>query len=427
MAKINFHKVLSTDATVYDTLTAIVDSINQNKTSEFCKEAAKAFGPSGDKLAYIKRVYTWICNNVAYKEDFPGIEVIYTPQLVVLMGQSDCKKHTILFASIIAAAGIEPVLKHVYYAGRTDISHIYCIVPLPDIKHYVCCDTTICDFGAEVNYKSATLYFLNGEHMELHSMGHLNRDSIMDEAYMATCGFGNSFSNIGAATFSAIGFSFKHAFHFPSIKQIWHGVQEDVKKVEHSVIEAAKVFEKVSLAIPRAVYLEAVRLNAAGHAGHLLKAWKANPGKIETFWKDFGGDPNALKKAMLVGGAKHPLLGPDQASVGIAPLALLAACAPILTGAAIVIHAIDPKSPISTDVMDVANAANTAATQKNFDPAAILTSAGIRPDNTPGTSEALPPGSQFNDKNVQAGFSFDLQNPLVLAAGAGILYFLLKK
>lgn len=406
MAEITFHKVLSKHSTVYDTLEAIIDTINANKTSEFCKRAAKEFGPTGDKLSYIKRVYNWICNNVEYKEDFPGVEVIYTPQLVVLAGESDCKKHTILFSAILAAAGIEPVLKHVYYSGRTDISHIYTIVPMPDLNHYIACDTTICDFGAEVDYAEATLYFLNGQHMELHMMG--NRGDMKQQAWMACCGFNENFSSIGAA-----------AVH--KISPLHHA--EVLKKLLPNKPGLAEHLQNISIQHQRGAFLELLDKNANGLATHLAVALGKDPNALNSIWHTVGGDLNHLKE-MVIKGATKPAEDINEMKIGGWFKHLLHAAAGILHAVAPVVGAIlgPGAASVVNNIADKAeNIAQSAPVKDASKPGGL---APPPPNITPDpTGLVIPPPHELHDGD---GKIFGM--PPLMAAGvlAGIIFLISK-
>lgn len=394
-----FDRLIKKNAYTEDTLKLIIRTVNEAESRGFGKEVVKALAglkpaihltsnghiPDSDKLDFMHRLFAWVCRNVEYTKDPEGSERVHTAPLTVHNGKGDCKKCATLLSSVLAEAGIESILKWVTYEGNEDYTHIYVIVPYPDNKKYIVLDpTNDCKWNSEVTYKSATLYFLNGKVMELRQVGAPNKplfdfsDNIMTPGIV---GLDQDFHALGVGK----GFKFLHKFHFPSLK----GIINDIKNIEHT-------FAEVSFAIPRAVYLEAVRLNVAGHAGHLLHGYNKDATKLMNFWKAVGGNPNALKAALLQGSAKHPLLGPpNNSQVGIAPLALLAAAAPIVAAAAATIHAIDPNSPVANDLNKVANTAATAAAVP-FNPIATMQAAGLIPDAGPGTSPTMPPGSQFN-------------------------------
>jgi hypothetical protein len=425
-------QTISTNANVNDTLEEIVYMVNEWSKNPFCKAVVEQLNPSGDKEAFMHRLFNLACDNIKYKLDIPGIEYSHTPNLIFLNGEGDCKKFTIFVASILKAAGIEPVLKHVYYSGQKEYSHIYVIVPFPTLDRYITMDcTNECKWDTEVKYASATLYFLNGKSMELVRMGNNNRNEPFMVGLMASA---NELCGNMEHCAAAMGFSFGHKFHFPNlgkiIKQEESKVVDVVKKVEHA-------FASVSMAIPRAVFMNlGLRPNVAGLGGTFKEIYAAHPSEVNSFWSDFGGNPADLQKAFNEGAAKHPLLGPDLETIGLigGPEAVLAAAAPIVAGAALLIAKLKPGSQAATVAADIANGTMTAAAGGSFD--AIAQSAGLLPDNGPGTSATMPPQGQFtgtdDGKGGGGGFLdgqlFGLPKIVVFGGAAAIAaFFILKK
>lgn len=160
------------NATVHDTLDLIVDFVIQYSHDGFAMEVVRKLSPVTDKNKFLRDLFDYYCRNVEYLLDPEGIEQVYTPARTIYEGKGDCKKAAIFLASVLKAAGIEPVLKHVYYSGNDIYTHIYVIVPDPDIHNYITLDpTNNCEYNSEVKYDHGTLHFLNGEKMELRAMG----------------------------------------------------------------------------------------------------------------------------------------------------------------------------------------------------------------------------------------------------------------
>lgn len=180
-----FDIVVKKEATVDDTLQLIINAINICSRSPFVREVvreiSKLHDPQTDPRGFIKALFDWCCRNGKYQLDIPGIEEVWTPELTTRMHKFDCKKITVKICSVLKAAGIEPIAKHVYYRGPDgsleNFTHIYTIVPASSlggsgIEPYITVDpTNDCKYNAEVRHSKATLYHLNGQKMELHMMG----------------------------------------------------------------------------------------------------------------------------------------------------------------------------------------------------------------------------------------------------------------
>lgn len=172
MTNVGFDKLIKKNASVEDTLDLIVKVANECSKKSYVNSIVKRFSPIHDRNEFLRNVFNYYCRNVVYQLDGTGTEEVHNPELTITNGTGDCKKAATFLASILIAAGIEPVFKHVYYEGEQDYTHIYIIVPDPDFKNYITLDpTNNCEYDKEVNYKSATLYFTNGTNMELRHMG----------------------------------------------------------------------------------------------------------------------------------------------------------------------------------------------------------------------------------------------------------------
>jgi len=395
-AKLGYERTVSNDADIYDTLALINSHVNKDCNSSFVREVVKTLGPATDKVEFMHRLFDYYCRNVRYKLDEPGTEKVYTPARIIHEGAGDCKKAATFLAACLICAGIEPILKHVYYDNNEDYTHIYVIVANPDLQHYITLDpTNDCQWNKEVSYSGGGLYYLNGRTMKLKSMGAAPttpQSKSWDSTLLKTLPFSEDLA-IGCHNVSGdiealsgpsyIGFSFKHKFHLPSLSNI-------IKDAEHVVMQVENKLATVSMVIPRGVFLGGVKTNTAGLAGNLLKLYAQDPNKVNTFWKDFGGDPNTLHAAIVEGAKKHPLLGPEYIS---GPEVILAAAAPIVAGAAAILASLKPGSPASKDLNALAGATMAAASGGGFDAIASAAATGYAADTT--GSHAMPPNGQF--------------------------------
>lgn len=311
-----FHFTIS-NASIQDTLRYILNFVNKYSTDPFVTHFANEFHPSGDKKEFIKRIFDYICTNGYYKLDEDGEEEVWTPAKIIRTRnaegkfQYDCKKISILLGSVLKAAGIEPILKHVYYSdgqgGYKGYTHIYIIVPMPDIDHYITIDpTNNCQWNTEVEHDKANLYFLNGTiqeapPMNLHLMGNNNQNgnnpSILAMFGQSAGCVENDMNNIvgrSAYNYEADMIGLKNDyFSFTAAEKVGH---------------IAKV---ALLSIPRNAFLgllylgkllanTSLKLNIASR---LAKAWQIDKSKVRKKWWLLGGtaDAKALQNAIIKG------------------------------------------------------------------------------------------------------------------------------
>lgn len=333
-----FDILVKQNATVDDTLRLIVNAVNVCSKSPFVLRVAESIAPGADKPTFIRALFDYICRNGKYELDTPGTEEVWTPEKTIREGKFDCKKVTVFLASVLKAAGIEPVLKHVYYAGTDgslqEYTHIYVVVPASSLQTgthtmefkmdpYITLDpTNNCMFNTEVDSSKQTLYFLDGKKMELRMMGKApgayryqgtvpgqtrtgmapNMDGFMPTINQAACKLTADMDAI-CGPYTVAGSN--QYFTYTTAEKIAH---------------AAKV---VAYAAPRAAFLGLLYLGKLlantplklNLASHIAYAWNANPNKFRKLWWLQGGeaDASAIQTALkkIVGGV---IYGPPQPS-----------------------------------------------------------------------------------------------------------------
>lgn len=336
--------VVKKNATIPDTLSLIVKAVNICSRSPFVERLTAQLNYTGDKYAFVKKVFDFVCNNVPYVLDQPGDEEVWTPELTMKEGRGDCKKMTVLIASILKCAGIEPVLKHVYYKHSTN-THIYVIVPNPDLNNYLTVDPVNHKmWNTEVTgIRSASLHFLNGKTMDLHMMGappenrikaNFSRsgfpsacrgldDDIAFVAGVASMGAAAEvWANALTADFGITGLDEDEimgtAYEIDGMgkrrRKIFRKKTAAQKKAGKEKRKARRkklfgFFKKGTLAPSRAAFLLIVRSNVFKLANRMAKVWIKDSGKLKRMWKEFGGNPNKLMQAIKAGAKrKDPAL-----------------------------------------------------------------------------------------------------------------------
>lgn len=313
-----FDILVNKNATVDDTLRLIVNAVNVCKNSPFVQKIVQELGPVSNKEVFIKKLFDWICRNAKYKLDVPGIEEVWTPEKVIREGTYDCKKISVLISSVLQAAGIESILKHVYYSGTDgslkDYTHIYVIVPNPDEYNYITVDpTNDCKYDSEVQSSKQTLYYLNGKKMELHMMGRPYSTGAAQPANPVTLPYvpdTSCFRSVVNATACQLESQMMGASNYGN-----DTIAGSNQYFSYTLAEEVKHIAAVPLlSAPRAAFLgllylgkllanTPIKLNLARW---IAFAWNANPNGFRKLWWSLGGEADAsviqtaLKK--IVGG-----------------------------------------------------------------------------------------------------------------------------
>lgn len=284
MEAIGFDKLISKHASTEDTLRLIVDTVNDYSKSGFVRDAVKKLCPPGtDRNTCIRNIFDYYCRNVDYLLDDKGVEKVYTPARTISEGAGDCKKAATLVASFLVAAGINPVLKHVFYQGNDDYTHIYVIVLNSDGTYITLDPTNNCKFNSEVSYSHGSLHFLDGKVMELRQMGN---------------------SGMGGKVIQ--NFDFADGLH---------DVMSEIESIGNSGVIPG-TGGTVPHDIQRETFLKIVRMNQEDIASIIALALSSDPHALDSYWKSIGGDIAELKKAVIDGAKKKGGIG---CPIGAAP------------------------------------------------------------------------------------------------------------
>ena len=323
-----FDILVKQNATVDDTLQLIVNAINVCSKSPFVKqivqEISKLHSPVTDKPGFIKALFDWACRNGKYQLDIPGIEEVWTPELTTREQRFDCKKITVLISSVLEAAGIPPIAKHVYYAGPDgqleNFTHIYTIVPASSLRGpgastadfvlqpYITVDpTNNCEYNKEVASTKQTLYFLNGKKMELHMMGKaparrgaINTSSFTSGVNTTACRIEDDMRSIVCrnpeAQAQTISGSNKY-FSFTTAEAIAHAAKIGPYAIPRNAFLGLLYLGKLLAKTPLRLRL----------TDHIAKSWNRDPNKFRKMWWKLGGeaDASAVRTALqkVIGGS----------------------------------------------------------------------------------------------------------------------------
>lgn len=365
-----FDTLIKKNAKIEDTLENIVKEVNDPGTMAFAHDVAKALEHGQDKLTFLHDAYDYVTRNVNYILDRDEwrlqngkyvkvpIEEIWTSYKTVSEGVGDCKKMTVLLASILNAAGIEPVLKHVYFKDEPTYTHIYLIVDKAEVGEggksfpakgsYYTLDATMKPpvFNKEVSYDEGKLHFLNGKTMELRRVG-----------------FNSNFSEDISGGAQLLIDDMEHIGAAPSASHAG---------IMHNLIPNKPALQKALAHIPieqqRGSFLALIRANHGGIANQLAIVLGTKPTALDDVWvKQMGGDIAELKKAVAEGAkvAATPVVVSGVELVGSFFSKLLHGAAAILhvvaNVAAVVVPSLAPAiNNIANKADQIANAAGPA-------------------------------------------------------------------
>lgn len=331
MENIGFEKVIKKNGDVFDTLSLIASVINKHYNDAFIKKIVDKLGPVTDKNVFIRKLFDYYCRNVKYELDSKGTEMVWTPERIIHEGKGDCKKAATFLSCVLKAAGIEPVLKHVYYNDSDSYTHIYVIVPNPDLDHYITLDpTNNCQFDKEVSYKSAVLYFLNGKKMELKYMG-APKNVFNSLPFSEDLGTG---CHTMLGDIEGLADNIGGPAHAP-VKR------DNLKKLVPDKPHLHEATKNIPIQDQRGAFLELIKNNVDGIASHLALALGTNTKGLDEVWKAVGGDINELKKQIILA-AKKPPISSDSENISGPEYIGKGFFKKLLHGASVVLHAIAP-------------------------------------------------------------------------------------
>lgn len=102
----------------------------------------------GDDYATLRNVWNYVRNNVTYRADTRGHEIIKSPGALFKVGVGDCKSFSVAVAAILRALGYNNVYYRFTGYRNGDYTHVYIVVKFSDAV--VAVDSTYNRFNSEV-------------------------------------------------------------------------------------------------------------------------------------------------------------------------------------------------------------------------------------------------------------------------------------
>lgn len=313
----NQNRVIVEDQSTGDIIDAIVKA-HKKYSPDYSKISSFFNGYSKRDTA--KKIYNFLRKNVVYRIEPGSAQSVKSPAAILATGHGDCKHYSLFSGGVLQNLGIPFAYRFVSYKNDKIPQHVFVVID-PGTEKEIWIDPVISVF----DYKKPYTYKTDRK-MALYSI-----------------------SGIGQATIKQA----KAAKKAAATKVQKQAAQTELKAARKAanktfgqqLKKGSKVVLKVAAAPVRNAFLLLVKLNFAGLATKLTKAWEKAPTKLRTFWEGAGGQLEALKKAWESGSQKKRIFGTDDVIVGAEPVSVTAAAAsPLLIKVANVLKdiGIDP-------------------------------------------------------------------------------------
>ena len=224
----------------------------------------------------------WIRKNVKYKLDPFNEQNIQLPSSLLRTKNGDCKSLSLLFLSIMEAAGYNAGFRFVSYKKNKSYTHVYNYICFNQNNYFTfdCCIKNLAENQNYKNVKNMRVNYLAGTPVMMgeDDVQGMNKPTIKelltDDIYM------NGPEYIGRK-------------RRPILQNLLNKGKQAVKVV--------------SLAPERGAILFLIDVNFAGFARKLDEARKKDPKTFEEFWLKLGGKINSLNKAIDKGKNKRAI------------------------------------------------------------------------------------------------------------------------
>ena len=368
--------IAKADANTFDIIQALID-ISPRGVDQVKPYINELFNLTGNAHKDAIQIANYIRNNITYVADNYQNQNIQLPgRLLKQTKKGDCKSFSLLFYSLMTAAGYKCGYRFASYRKNKIPTHVYNWV-IDNNKNFYTFDTCVHHLNESKRYtyiKDMNVNYLTG---------------------------------------------------YPDYDFI-NGKEERQARRKKRREEGKGFFQgvkKVALAVPRNAFRGLVALNVRGLAKNLDESIKKNPAKVKEFWQKLGGKydgNNSLVGAINDGKNKKAIFGEkkgvngydDNPYIGIALEATIASATPILLAvkklmADVGIKPEDIKNLITPKEEQDATESGNRFTDGNFQPS----------DPEPGSKQ---PASA-------AGFK---PSPLLIGGAIGavaLIYILTKK
>lgn len=125
---------IQSNATMVDTLKAMRrlaleaqrDLETRRLVERICENVAQ-----GDYASEVLAIYYWVCRNIRYMRDPPGVELVKTPRQLIRTKAGDCDDMATLLAAMLMLAGNTTQFAIAGFSPQPSFSHVYVEVKTP--------------------------------------------------------------------------------------------------------------------------------------------------------------------------------------------------------------------------------------------------------------------------------------------------------
>jgi uncharacterized OsmC-like protein len=345
-------------------------------------------------LNIAKNLFNFCKKNIKYNIESGNRQSLRTPAAILINGSGDCKQYSQFIGGVLDAINrnskrIDWFYRFAAYNEKKEIQHVFIVIKINNIEYWI---------DPVLNYFNEKKQFNNkiDKKMSLYQISGMENDEIG-----------------------------KLKLKFPKIK-IAKGIDKAFKDVK-------KVVLKVGLAPSRNAFLAIVSFNSFNLGKKIARGILKDRRKVELFWKNLGGDFNALLRAVNNRQSQYKvsgnMIGFDPASGTAA-----AAAAPIIAAALKVLK------EMGIDTEDIAGSVSKLAQKEavklienngkqliqNGLKSVLKTSNEGNPQVE--VTNATPEEIQQSQNNVSTGEPTKKNNTILyVGAAAAALYFITKK
>jgi hypothetical protein len=274
----NGKKILAKpNGNTYDIIEALID-ITPTAIQQVKPKIKTLVPVTGNAYIDAKSIAKFIRKNITYKADGYENQNIQLPaRLIYDTKTGDCKSFSLLFASLMNAAGHKAGYRFASYKKNKIPTHVYNWF-LDSENNFYIFDTCIKNLKESKRYtyiKDMNVNYLTGSPDKVFINGKAERDA----------------------------------------RQAARKAKREKNREEgKGVFQGAK---KIALSAPRSAFRGLIALNVRGLATRLNKALSKDRKKLEDLWKRLGGTVDKLQESINTGKNKKPLLGAKKGITGL--------------------------------------------------------------------------------------------------------------
>ena len=274
----NGKKILAKpNGNTYDIIEALID-ITPTAIQQVKPKIKTLVPVTGNAYLDAKCIAKFIRENVTYKADGYENQNIQLPaRLIYDTKTGDCKSFSLLFASLMNAAGHKAGYRFASYKKNKIPTHVYNWF-LDSENNFYIFDTCIKNLKESKRYtyiKDMNVNYLTGSPDKVFINGKAERQAR---------------------------------------QQARQQKRQERKEAGKGVFQGVK---KIGLSAPRTAFRGLVALNVRGLATRLNKALSKDRKKVEDLWKRLGGKMDKLQESINTGKNKKPLLGAKKGITGL--------------------------------------------------------------------------------------------------------------